>query len=229
LRRSVVPEVADMAAADAARIAANLADVRRRVSAAGGSGVTVVAVTKTQPLAVLRAAVEAGCDALGENYVQEIVAKLAGAPAPGPLHMIGTIQSNKVRKIASLVSLWQSVDRESVIEEIGRRVAGGGCGDVLLQVNLTGEDGKGGCAPGRVERLRAHAEEHGVRVLGLMTVGPTEGGPEGAEPVFTALRRMCDEGGLGVCSMGMPADYEVAVGCGSTMVRIGSALLGPRA
>ena len=217
-----------MAAADAARIAANLADVRGRITAAGGSGVSVVAVTKTHPLEVLRAAVEAGCDALGENYVQEILGKLAGGPPPGPLHMIGTIQSNKVRRISSLVSLWQSVDRESVIEEIGRRAVGGGCGDVLLQVNLTGETGKGGCDPGAVDRLRTHAEGHGVRVLGLMTVGPTDGGPAAAEPAFRALRRMCDEGGLGVCSMGMSADYEIAAGCGSTMVRIGSALFGPR-
>ncbi|MFM8554453.1 MAG: YggS family pyridoxal phosphate-dependent enzyme [Acidimicrobiales bacterium] len=217
-----------MAAADAARIAANLADVRGRIATAGGHHVSVVAVTKTHPLELLRAAAEAGCDALGENYVQEIVQKLAGGPPPGPLHMIGSIQSNKVRKISGLVSLWQSVDRESVIDAIGRRAAEGGCGDVLLQVNVAGERGKGGCAPGRIDDLRAHAADRGVRVLGLMTVGPTEGGPKAAEPVFRALRRMCDDGGLGVCSMGMSADYETAVGCGSTMVRIGSALFGPR-
>jgi pyridoxal phosphate enzyme (YggS family) len=217
-----------MAAPDAARIAGNLAAVRERIMAAGGSGVQVIAVTKTHPRAVLDDAMAAGCDGLGENYVQEIVAKLAGGPPPGPLHMIGTIQSNKVRRIAGVVSLWQSVDRESVIAEIGRRAETGGCVDVLLQVNPAGEAGKGGCAPGQVDSLRETAGRHGVRVLGLMTVGPTEGGHAAAEPVFRLVRRLCDEGGLGVCSMGMSADYELAVACGSTMVRIGSALLGSR-
>ena len=217
-----------MAAPDAARLAGNLATVRERIRSAGGSGIQVIAVTKTHPLEVLEDAVAAGCDGLGENYVQEIVAKLAGGPPPGPLHMIGTVQSNKVRRIAGVVSLWQSVDRESVIAEIGRRAATGGCADVLLQVNAAGEEGKGGCTPAEIDALRGTAERHGVRVLGLMTVGPTEGGLAAAEPVFRLVRRLCDEGGMGVCSMGMSADYELAVACGSTMVRIGSALLGSR-
>lgn len=217
-----------MPAPDAAHIAANLASVRERIQRAGGHDVSVVAVTKTHPFSVMRDAVAAGCDAVAENYVQEMLEKLDGNPPPGPLHMIGTIQSNKVRRVAGLVSLWQSVDRESVIDEIGRRAASGGCADVLLQVNATGEEGKGGCTPGEVDRLRAHAESKGVHVLGLMTVGPTSGEPRETEAAFRTVRRLCESGGLRVCSMGMSGDFETAVSLGSTMVRLGSVLFGPR-
>ena len=217
-----------MAAPDAAQIAENVARVRARIDSAGGPGVSLVAVTKTHPFRVMEAAVAAGCDALGENYVQEIVSKLGGSPPPGPLHMIGAIQSNKVRKIDGLVSLWQSVDRASVIDEIGRRAGMGGCADILLQVNTTGETTKGGCLPGEVDALRERAEAAGLRVLGLMTIGPTGGATTASESAFGMLRALCDRGGLAVCSMGMTDDFEIAVACGSTMVRIGSALFGSR-
>ena len=217
-----------MAAPDAARIAENVAHVRERITAAGGSAVSLVAVTKTHPREVLDMAVDAGCDALGENYVQEIVSKLAGSPSPGPLHMIGAVQSNKVRKIAASVALWQSVDRASVIDEIAVRARSGGCGDILLQVNSTSEASKGGCMPSEVDTLRERAETAGLRVLGLMTIGPTGGTPGECEAAFSSVRSLCDRGGLAVCSMGMTDDFEIAVACGSTMVRIGSAIFGPR-
>lgn len=206
----------------------NVARVRETISAAGGAGVSLVAVTKTHPWETLVAAAEAGCDAVGENYVQEIVAKLDGRRPPLPLHMIGSIQSNKVRKIDRVVSLWESVDRTSVIEEIGRRAGSGGCADVLIQVNVTGEESKGGCAPGDLEGLLASAGDAGVRVLGLMGIGPTDGARADTEKAFRGLRGLCDENSLAVCSMGMSGDYEIAVACGSTMVRLGSVLFGAR-
>lgn len=218
-----------MAAPDAAQIADNVARLRARLTALGGEHVSLVAVTKTHPRSVMEAAVAAGCDALGENYVQEILDKTAEAGPPGPLHMIGSVQSNKVRKIAGIVSLWQSVDRESVVDEIARRAAVGGCREILLQVNSTGEASKGGCGPADVSALRERAEAAGLNVLGLMTIGPTHGSAPERERAFRLVRGLCDEGGLAVCSMGMTDDYETAVGCGSTMVRIGSALFGTRA
>ena len=217
-----------MAAPDAARIRDNLLAVRERITALGGHDVTVVAVTKTHPWDVLVAAAQAGCDAIGENYVQEIVTKLDGREPPAPLHMIGSIQSNKVRKIDSLVSLWQSVDRESVIDEIGRRARSGGCADVLIQVNITGEGSKGGCVPSDLDRLMHRAVAAGVQVRGLMGIGPTDGDAKATESAFRGLRSLCDAQGLGTCSMGMSGDYEIAVACGSTMVRVGSVLFGSR-
>lgn len=217
-----------MAAPGAALIRDNLSAVRERIDSAGGRGITVVAVTKTHPWEVLVAAAEAGCDAIGENYVQEIVAKLDGRTPPAPLHMIGSIQSNKVRKIDSVVSLWESVDRRSVVEEIGRRGRSGGCTDVLLQVNITGEESKGGCAPAGLQELMEAAATAGVRVHGLMGIGPTAGSATDTESAFRLLRRLCDENGLGVCSMGMSGDFEIAAACGSTMIRVGSVLFGAR-
>jgi pyridoxal phosphate enzyme (YggS family) len=215
-------------AADAAPVAENVLRIRERITIAGGTRVTLVAVTKTHPFASMRAAIDAGCDAVGENYVQEILEKLDGRLSPGPLHMIGSIQSNKVRRIDRLVSLWGAVDRVSVIDEIGRRAESGGCRQILLQVNTTGETSKSGCLPGEIDALRARADAAGLSVEGLMTIGPTEGSLSSRQQAFALLRRLCDTGALGVCSMGMSDDFEVAVGCGSTMVRIGSAIFGPR-
>ena len=215
-------------AADAATVAGNVRQVRERILRVGGTGVILVAVTKTHPFESMQAAMNAGCDALGENYVQEIVEKLGGRQPPGPLHMIGTVQSNKVRKVDHLVNLWGAVDRSSVITEIGKRAADGGCAEILLQVNTTGEGSKSGCLPGDVDGLRSFAESAGVTVRGLMTVGPTGGSHAERETSFRLLRRLCEASGLAICSMGMSDDFEQAVGCGSTMVRIGSAIFGPR-
>lgn len=215
-------------AADAAGVAENVGRIRDRITAAGGGDVLLVAVTKTHPFGHMQLAMDAGCDAVGENYVQEIIEKLDGRQPPGPLHMIGAVQSNKVRKIDHLVSLWGAVDRGSVVDEIGRRAASGGCRRILLQVNTTGEVSKSGCLPGEVDSVRARAEAAGLVVEGLMTIGPTGGSLAGQQAAFGLLRRLCDAGGLTVCSMGMSDDFEVAVGCGSTMVRIGSAIFGAR-
>jgi len=214
---------------EVSRIAEALAEVRERISRAGGIGVRVLAVTKTHPGAVVSAAVEAGVDLIGENYAQEIRDKeleLVAARAAGvEVHMIGQLQTNKVRVILGRVDVVQSVDRPSLAAELGRRSPGH---RVLVQVGVADEPGKGGCAPAGVPALVEECRRAGLVVDGLMTVGPTSGDPLVTRQAFAVTRRLVDELGLSECSMGMSGDLELAVAEGSTMVRVGSALLGPR-
>lgn len=206
-------------------VAERLQHVRDRIARAGGSGVTVLAVTKTFPAEACWAAYHAGCGAVGENYAQEVVAKLGGVELPFEVHFIGQLQTNKVRMLAPVVSVFETVDRPSLVAELAKRVPGA---RVLLQVSTAGEEGKGGCPLADVPALHERALAAGLSVEGLMTVGPTEGGPEAARPGFRAVRTLLDRLGLGVLSMGMTDDLEVAVQEGSTQVRVGSALFGPR-
>ncbi len=209
---------------------AALAAVRARIAGAGGRDVTIVGVTKGFGVEAWAAAVDAGVADVGENYAQDVVAKAQAWPAvagsrPRPrLHFIGQLQTNKVRALAGQVTLWQSLDREAVIDEVAHRDPGAA---VLIQVNLTGEEHKGGCAPIDVLALVKRAEQVGLDVRGLMGVGP-EGDPERARPGFARLRALVDDLGLVECSMGMSADLEVAVAEGATIVRVGTALFGPR-
>lgn len=182
-------------------------------------------VTKTFPVEACEAALAAGCTAVGENYAQEVVAKLAGHEGRIPVHFIGQLQSNKVRQIAPFVTVYETVDRPSLADEIARRAPGA---TILVQVAAGAEPGKGGCPPDAVGALLDHAQSLGLVVEGLMTVGPTTGGPEAARQGFRQVRAMCTSLGLTVCSMGMSDDLEVAVQEGSTQVRIGSALFGAR-
>jgi pyridoxal phosphate enzyme (YggS family) len=212
-------------------VASRLDEVRARVAEAARTAgrapdaVTLVVVTKEVGLDRVRAAIDAGAVDLGENRAQELVAKaeaLSGAASAPRWHFIGRLQRNKVRAAAPYVALWQSVDRADLAAEVGRRAPGAA---VLVQVNVTGEPQKGGCPPGEVDALVGECEAHGCRVEGLMTVPPAVGDPR---PVFARLHRMTDERGLGVCSMGMSGDFEAAIAEGSTMVRVGSAIFGPR-
>lgn len=212
---------------DAALVAERVASVRRRIErAAGGRPVELIAVTKTFPAAAILAATAAGCRAIGENYAQELVAKLAELPAAGrpEVHFIGRLQSNKVRSLAPLVDVYQTVDRDSLVDELAHRVPGARC---FVQVNVSDEPQKGGCRPADTAGLVARARAAGLVVEGLMTVGVT-GEPEAARPGFRLLRALADELALAGCSMGMSADLEVAVEEGATHVRVGSALFGPR-
>jgi len=223
-----------------AGIAAALHEVRARIAAAArasgraADAVTLVAVTKTVPASDVRVAIAAGATALGENRVQELVAKAEALGKPdGPgvgdgrdrayeWHLIGRLQRNKVRAAAPYVALWQSIDRADLAAEVGRRAPGAA---VLVQVNVAGEPQKGGCALEAVDALVDDCRAAGCRVEGLMTVPPAAGDPR---PMFARLRRMTDDLGLSVCSMGMSGDYELAIGEGATMVRVGSAIFGPR-
>lgn len=225
-------------------VAPTAADVRSRVDAvwerirtAGGDPerVRLVAVTKGFDAQVVRTALDAGLVDLGENYAQELITKQTaledehgehGGAAGRTLrwHFIGRLQGNKVRKVAPHVHLWQSVDRLSLGAEIARRAPGA---SVLAQVNLTGETTKGGCPPEQLPELLVGLTELGLDVQGLMTVGPLDV-PERARPAFRELRRLADAHALPERSMGMSGDLEIAVEEGSTMVRVGSALFGPR-
>jgi pyridoxal phosphate enzyme (YggS family) len=210
---------------DPAAVAHRMDALRQRIASAGGRDVRVVAVTKGFPVAAIAAARDAGADAIGENYAQELLGKLAELSGGRPeVHFIGRLQTRKVRALAGVVDLGQSVDRDVLVDELARRRPGA---RLLIQVNVSGEPGKGGCAPDDAARLVAQAAEAGLAVEGLMAVGRT-GPPAQARSGFALLRRMADELGLTECSMGMTDDLEVAVSEGATMVRVGSALFGER-
>ena len=210
---------------DPQEVALRVQQIRSEIARASSSPVAIIAVTKTFGHDAIRAAVIAQCDAVGENYAQEVLAKVAEAPIDLPVHFIGAIQSNKVRQLAPYISLWQGVDRLSAISEIGKRAPGA---EILLQVNTTNEDTKSGVAPAEVESLLAAGQDAGLVVRGLMTIGPTSGVIAEAEKAFLSLRSLADSLHLAECSMGMSDDYLVAVACGSTMIRIGSRLFGAR-
>ncbi|HUP74095.1 MAG TPA: YggS family pyridoxal phosphate enzyme [Acidimicrobiales bacterium] len=232
---------------DAALVARNIADVRAAISERTDRRVRLVAVTKAFDEQAVAAALAAGADGIGENYAQEMVAKaaaldaleagperpfserVAGPERPFservPWHFIGQLQRNKVKVLVPLgVALWQTVDRLELAREVARRQP---AARVLVQVNTTGEEQKGGCEPGEAPALVAGCQALDLSVAGLMTVGPA-GPAEAARPAFRLLRRMADDLGLADCSMGMSADFEVAVDEGATIVRIGSRLFGPR-
>ena len=202
------------------------AAVQERIAAAGGHDVIVVAATKAFEAPVIDSAVRCGIGHIGESYAQECVSKLDGVTVePRPrVHFIGRLQRNKVRRLTHFVDVWQSVDRAVLVDEIARRAPGA---DVMIQVNVAGASSQGGCAPSEVEPLASHVGGTGLRLLGLMAIGPL-GPSESSRACFRRLRRMADSMGLLHCSMGMSSDLEIAVGEGATMVRLGRSLLGPR-
>jgi pyridoxal phosphate enzyme (YggS family) len=210
-------------------VADGLAEVRRRIERAGGGPeVAVLAVTKGFGPEAMAAAVAAGCPAVGENYAQELLAKLDALGAldvPRPeVHFIGRLQSRKVRTVAGVVDVWQSIDRSVLVDEVAKRAPGA---RIMVQVNVSDEPQKGGCTPAEAPGLVAAARGAGLEVEGLMTVGRT-GPPDAAREGFRMLRRLADEVGVRQRSMGMSEDLEVAVSEGSTMVRVGTALFGER-
>ena len=210
---------------DAPLVAERVSAIRDVMSSLTDRHVAVVAVTKSLGRDAIHAAASAGCDAVGENYAQEVLTKVADGPLPLPLHFIGAVQSNKVRQLAPYVSLWQGVERASVVDEIAKRAPGA---RVLIQVNTTDEGSKSGLGPSEVAPLRDRAVAAGLDVAGLMTIGPTGGSQDETRAAFMLLRGLADDLGLVECSMGMSGDWRIAVECGSTMVRIGTALFGPR-
>jgi pyridoxal phosphate enzyme (YggS family) len=206
--------------------------VRQRIEAAGGDPerVRLLAVTKGHPAQDVRAAAGAGLDDVGESYVQELVAKaeaLAEDPAglpPVRWHLIGGLQRNKVRQAAPYVHLWQSVDRLSLAAEIANRAPGAA---ILVQVNVSGSEHQGGCPPARVGAMVEGCRDLGLEVRGLMAIG-AQGSDDEVRRGFRVVRDLADRLELPERSMGMSGDLEAAVAEGSTMVRIGTALFGPR-
>lgn len=215
------------------QIAERLREVQDRIRAAAGRAgrdpgdVRIVAVTKTFGPETVSAAVEAGLDAIGENRAQELLEKAAaldetGGPAPTDWHFVGRIQRNKVKKLASLVGWWHSVDRLRAGETIARHAPGA---RVFVQVNVGGEEQKGGCAPGETEALVGGLRDLDLEVEGLMTVPPFGEDPR---PHFARLRELAADVGVSALSMGMSGDYEIAVEEGATVVRLGTTLFGAR-
>ncbi len=217
-----------MTSAEAIR--ARLGEVHERIDAAStdDQAVALVAVSKRFSADVVASAFDVGCHDLGENYAQELEAKAVDLASRGldpRWHMIGPVQRNKVKKIASLVTLWHSVDRPELLAEIAKRTDG--VAAVLLQVNFTGEDTKSGVSPDQVDALVQAGHDVGVDVRGLMAMGPTDPSVD-PRPTFAACRAAVDRLELAECSIGMSGDFELAIREGSTMVRIGSAIFGPR-
>lgn len=225
-------------------IADNLLQIREQMRIAAEragrdpGSVKLVAVSKTQPAEAVAAAVAAGQGLFGENYVQEFLDKARQLPDSVEWHFIGSLQSNKVKYLAGLTSLIHSVDRISLAREIDRQweKSGKGC-DILLQVNISGEETKSGTtAAGVIELAREAAALPHLRIRGLMTMPPFFDEPERARPYFRELRRLAErieaEKIPGVVmeelSMGMSGDFEVAIEEGATLVRVGTAVFGER-
>ncbi len=191
--------------------------------------VTLVAVSKTQPAEAVREAYAAGQRDFGENYAQEWRAK-ADALADLPdlrWHFIGGLQTNKVKYLAGRVACVHTVDRVELARELSRRHAALGARvQVLLEVNVGGEASKEGCAPADVPALAAAVRAlPALELLGLMCIPPVEDDPR---PHFRRLHELRDALGLAQLSMGMSADWPVAVEEGSTFVRVGTAIFGAR-
>jgi len=221
----------DMTPGDNSTVADRVASVRQRIADAGGKNVELIAVTKTFDVSAMVSAFDSGCDGVGENYAQELIAKAKLLPIEKrlPVHFIGRLQTNKIKALIEVVDIWQSVDRPELIKEIAKRSATAKSqAKIMLQVNSTNEMDKGGCQPAEVEELLRLAIESKISVIGLMTVGPTQNEPELTRQGFRLVRKLADDLGLAQCSMGMTGDLEIAVSEGATMIRVGSALFGAR-
>jgi pyridoxal phosphate enzyme (YggS family) len=207
-------------------VAARLAALTARLPA----GVTLIAVSKTQPPEAIREAYQAGQRHFGENYAQEWRQKAEALADLADLtwHFIGSLQTNKAKVLAGKVGWVHTVDRVELARELSRRCAAAGATlKVLLEVNLGGEAQKGGCAPAEAPALaEAVRALPALELRGLTCIPPPDQDPR---PHFQALRTLRDRLGLVELSMGMSADWPVAVEEGATFVRVGTAIFGARA
>ena len=225
-------------------IAENVAEIRRQMEAAALAAgrdpkeILLCAATKMNDADAVRQAIAAGVDCCGENRVQELTAKLAQNAYDGaPVHFIGHLQTNKVRQVVGKVSLIQSVDSERLLAAIDREAARQGIvQDILLEVNIGGEEAKSGFAPDALPQAAAYAKTlpH-IRVRGLMTIPPVAVEKGGNIPYFEKVYRLfvdisreMYDNKWEYISMGMSGDYADAVHCGANMVRVGSAIFGAR-
>lgn len=221
---SLVDEAAARLAAINDGIARACADARR-----SPAEVQLIAVSKTQPADSITLLIEAGHRAFGENRVQESAAKWPALREAWPdlsLHLVGQLQSNKAEEAVQLFDIIHSLDRMSLLtalakamDKAGRRLP------CFVQVNLAGEEQKGGCTPADLPVLLVAARDMGVPIAGLMTVPPVDLEPA---PWFALLAKIADDHGLTGLSMGMSDDYPTAVRIGATHIRVGTALFGKR-
>ncbi len=224
-------------------LAQNLAAIEARIEAVAGKHsrkpgeVRLVAVSKTHPAEAIREVFEAGQRAFGESRVQEALPKLEALPREIEWHFIGHLQTNKIRKVVDRFSLFHGVDNQNLALQMNR-IAGelGATANVLLEVNVSGEESKFGFDP---QTLSAALEDllplPFLRIQGLMTMAPYSDDPETSRPFFSKLRELRDrlavETGnpLPELSMGMSGDFEQGIAEGATIVRVGSAIFGDRA
>ena len=225
-------------------IVENISNLKGKIAAAAvKSGrvpedILVLVVSKTIPVERIREAVEAGLIHFGENRVQEGRDKIPLLPEGLIWHLVGHLQSNKAKYCPGLFDWIHSIDSVHLAREVSRRYRNkGAVCRTLVQINVSGEEAKFGCRPGEAsEILTTLMEEEGVEPVGLMTMPPFSEDPEDARPYFRALRRvresLAGEGfppeSLKELSMGMTGDFEVAVEEGATIIRIGTAIFGPR-
>ena len=227
-------------------LAQNIQAVRAKIAqAAADAGrtpgeITLCAATKVQTDETIRAAIAAGVQVCGENRVQELTAHLeAGAYEGARVHFIGHLQTNKVKQVVGKVELIHSVDSERLLRAIhGQAEKLGIVQDILLEVNIAGEESKGGCSPQEAEELaRLTAQLPHVRLRGLMAIPPVSLEIGSNRPYFQAMRQLFvdikekmsdNQASIDCLSMGMSGDYADAIAEGSTLVRVGTALFGPR-
>ena len=213
----------DAPAIDHAAVSDALAVVRDRIASTGAApgSVRIVAVTKGFGRAAVDAAVAVGLTDVGENYAQDLRATWREGPT---WHFLGAPQRNKLAALVPLVDLWQAIGDVETGRAVATRAPGAA---VLVQVNVARDPARPGCAPDETGTVVDGLRRAGLDVLGLMAVAPI-GDEATASRAFAEVRSWCDRLGLGECSMGMSGDLEAAVREGSTMVRVGSALFGPR-
>lgn len=225
-------------------IAENIARVREEMAAAAREAgrapeeITLVGASKMNDAAACREAIAAGIDALGENRVQEMTQKLSENAYDGaPLHFIGHLQRNKVKQVVGHVSLIQSVGSLELLDEIEKVAANRGLvQDILLEVNVGGEEAKSGFAPADTEAAaEAALSRSHVRVLGLMTIPPADADRdtnmryfEEVRALYVDIDRKLFHNKLKYLSMGMSGDFADAIRCGANMVRVGTAIFGAR-
>ena len=222
----------------------NIARIRREIDAAAretgrtGADITLVGASKMNDAAACQEAIAAGIDVLGENRVQEMTAKLAQHAYDGaPLHFIGHLQRNKVKQVVGKAALIQSVGSEELLEEIEKQAEKLGIvQDILLEVNIGGEEAKSGFAPEALADAAALAKTlpH-VRVRGLMTIPPADASREEnmvyfqkVHALYVDINTKMYDNGWEYISMGMSGDFADAIRCGSNMVRMGTAIFGAR-
>ncbi len=222
----------------------NLREVERRVSEACARAgrsreeVTLIAVSKTKPVEMLKEAYDAGARAFGENKVQELCDKYDQLPADIDWHLIGHLQRNKVKYIVGKTALIHSVDSLRLAQEISREAEKKGVEvNILIEVNVAGEESKFGVSLEETEGLVREATAlPRIHVQGLMTIAPQVEKSEENRPVFRALKKLAvdikmkniDNVDMNVLSMGMTGDYETAIEEGATMVRVGTGIFGER-
>jgi len=204
----------------------NLAAVRERIEVAAaragrdGAEVEILVAVKYVGVEDIETLADAGVTLVGENRAQDLLAKVQRAPGRLRWHFIGALQSRKVRLIVPHVELIHSVATESVLRELGRHAPDGF--EILVEVNVSGEEGKAGIAPAELDAFIARAP---VTVAGLMTMPPLAADSQRSRPYFARLARLARERGLRTLSMGTSQDFEVAVEEGATIVRIGTTIV----